>query len=209
LKSFIKLGFKTVITLAVILLIGYFAWKYILPRLDERQNRDKQQVNKENSTGGETALVKKVFDGDTFEAEINGKTEKIRMLGIDTPEKSSSDKFDRDVERTGKDKKTIQKLGELSHQYTVRLINGKKVILKTEPGGDNKDKYGRLLRYVYLADGTFVNLKIVEDGYANAYRKFKLSKQKEFIEAEKTARGNKKGLWGDIDGLEYFENRDK
>lgn len=207
-KSFIKLGVKTIFTLAVLILIGFFAWKYILPRLEESENRDKQQVEKENSTK-ETAHVKKIFDGDTFEAEINGKTEKIRMLGIDTPERWDSEKFDRDMERTGRDKKTIQKLGELSYEHTVRLIGGKKVILKTEPGGDNKDRYGRLLRYVYLDDGTFVNMKIIEDGYANAYRKFKLSKQKEFIDAEKKARENKKGLWGDINGYDYLENRDK
>lgn len=207
-KSFIKLGVKTIFTLAVLILIGFFAWKYILPRLEESENRDKQQVEKENSTK-ETALVKKIFDGDTFEAEINGKTEKIRMLGIDTPERWDSEKFDRDMERTGRDKKTIQKLGELSYEHTVRLIGGKKVILKAEPGGDNKDRYGRLLRYVYLDDGTFVNMRIIEDGYANAYRKFKLSKQKELIDAEKKARENKKGLWGDINGYDYLENRDK
>jgi micrococcal nuclease len=196
LKSFIKLGFKTVITLAALVLLGFFAWKYIVPRLNESQNRENQRFEKENP--GETARVKKVFDGDTFEAEINGKTEKIRMLGIDTPEKSSSDKFDRDMERTNQDRQTIQKLGELSHQYTVRLINGKKVTLRTDPESDNKDKYGRL-----------VNLKIIEEGYANAYRKFKLSKQKEFIEAEKKAREDKKGLWGDVDGLKYLDERDK
>lgn len=206
-KSFIKLGFKIVITLAAIVLLGFFAWKYIVPRLNESQNRENQRFEKENP--GEVARVKKVFDGDTFEAEINGKTEKVRMLGIDTPEKSSSDKFDRDMERTRQDRETIQKLGELSHQNTVKLINGKKVTLRTDPESDNKDKYGRLLRYVYLEDGTLVNMKIIEEGYANAYRKFKLTKQKEFIEAEKKARENKKGLWGDVDGLKYFEDRDK
>lgn len=205
--KFIKLGFKTVITLAAIILIGLFAWKYIIPKLNESQGRENQRFEKENP--GEVARVKKVFDGDTFEAEINGKTEKVRMLGIDTPERSASEKFDRDMERTGQDKETVQKLGELSHQNTVRLINGKKVTLKADPESDSKDKYGRLLRYVYLEDGTLVNLKIVEDGYANAYRKFRLTKQKEFIEAEMKAREDKKGLWGDVDGLKYFENRDK
>ncbi len=206
-KSFIKIGIKSFVTVGALLLIGFFVWKYILPKLDERSSREKQQQEKESA--GETALVKKIFDGDTFEAEINGKTEKIRMLGIDSPERWDSEKFDRDMERTGRDKKTIQRLGELSYEHTVRLIGSKKVILKPEPGGDNKDKYGRLLRYIYLEDGTFVNMVIVEDGYANAYRKFKLSKQKDFIEAEKKARENKKGLWGSLDGSDYMENRDK
>ncbi|HAX48372.1 MAG TPA: hypothetical protein DCX92_05245, partial [Bacteroidetes bacterium] len=64
----------------------------------------------------------------------------------------------------------------------------------------------RLLRYVYLEDGTFVNLKIVEEGYANAYRRFNVTKQSEFIRAEEDARKNKKGLWGDVNGLKYMES---
>ncbi len=197
-KSLIKFTFKSVTTIVVLLLIGYFGWKYILPKLDQKDSKDKK-----------TYLVKKISDGDTFEVEIEGKTEKVRMLGIDTPEKWDSEKLERDAERTGKDKETIRKLGTLSSDFTTRLIGGKKVVLIPDSKSDDKDKYGRLLRYVYLEDGTFVNLKIVEEGYANAYRKFNVSKQTEFIQAEKYAREKKKGLWGDIDGLKYFDSRDK
>ena len=197
-KSLIKLTFKTVTTVAVLALLVYFGWKYIIPKLDQKDSKNKPSY-----------LVTKVFDGDTFEAEIDGKKEKVRMLGIDTPEKWESDKFDRDSERTGKDKETIKKLGSLSTDYTSGLISGKQVVLIPENKGDDKDKYGRLLRYVYLEDGTFVNLKIIEDGYANAYRKFNVSKQNEFIRAEKDARENKRGLWGNVDGLKYLETRDK
>lgn len=197
-RSFIKFTFKAVITLAALALIAYFGWKYAIPKLDRKDSSEK-----------EFYIVKKVNDGDTFEVEISGRTERVRMLGIDTPERFESDKLTRDIERTGRDKETIKKLGELASGYTTSLIGGKMVTLAAEPNGDDKDKYGRLLRYVYLEDGTFVNKKIVEDGYANAYRRFNLSKQKEFIEAENQAREKKKGLWGDIDGLKYFENRDK
>lgn len=197
-KSLIKLTFKSVTTIAVFALLVYFGWKYILPRLDQKDSKEKKAY-----------LVKKIYDGDTFEVEIEGKSEKVRMLGIDTPEKWGSEKFDRDAERTGKDKETIKKLGTLSSDFTTRLIGGKKVILIPDSKGDDKDRYSRLLRYVYLEDGTFVNLKIVEEGYANAYRKFNVSKQSEFIKAETDAREKKKGLWGDIDGLNYFDSRDK
>lgn len=179
-------------------MLAYFGWKYAVPKLEQKTSREK-----------ESYIVKKVNDGDTFEVEISGRTERVRMLGIDTPEKFESDKLARDIERTGRDKETIKKLGELASAYTTSLIGGKKVTLTAEPNGDDKDKYGRHLRYVYLEDGTFVNKKIVEDGYANAYRRFDLSKQKELIEAENRAREKKKGLWGNIDGLKYFENRDK
>lgn len=197
-KSLIKITFKSVFTIAVLGLLVYFGWKYIIPKLDQKDSKDKKAY-----------LVKKIYDGDTFEVEINGKSEKVRMLGIDTPEKWDSDKFERDLERTGKDKETIKKLGTLSSEFTARLIGGKKVILQADIKSDDKDKYGRLLRYVYLEDGTFVNLKIVEEGYANAYRKFNVSKQNDFIDAENKAREKKKGLWGEIEGLNYFDSRDK
>jgi micrococcal nuclease len=198
LKSLIKLTFKSVFTIAVLGLLVYFGWKYIIPKLDQKDSKDKKAYQ-----------VKKIFDGDTFEVEMNGKSEKVRMLGIDTPEKWDSDKFERDQRRTGKDKETIKKLGTLSSEFTTRLIGGKKVILQADIKSDDKDKYGRLLRYVYLEDGTFVNLKIVEEGYANAYRKFNVSRQNEFIKAESEARDKKKGLWGEIEGFNYFESREK
>lgn len=197
-KSLIKLTFKSVFTIGVLALLVYFGWKYIIPKLDQKNSKEKRGF-----------VVKKVYDGDTFQVEIDGKTEKVRMLGIDTPEKWDSEKFDRDQQRTGKDKETIQKLGTLSSDFTTRLIGGKTVFLEVDKKGDDKDKYGRLLRYVYLEDGTFVNLKIVEEGYANAYRKFNVSKQNEFIQAEKEARDKKKGLWGEVEGLNYFDSRDK
>jgi micrococcal nuclease len=206
LKSFIKLFFKIIFTAAALIMLAYFAWKYAIPRLDQRESREKEKTERVHR---DTALVKKVFDGDTFEAEINGRTEKIRLLGIDTPERFDSEKFDRDMERTAKDKKTVQKLGELSYQHTLRLIGGKKVLLEADPQGDNKDKYNRLLRYVWLDDGTLVNLKIIQEGYANAYRRFNLTRQKEFIEAENKAMQNKKGLWGDTEGSDYLRGRDK
>ena len=194
-KSLIKLTFKSVFTLGVIVILAYFGWKYILPKLNEREQRERKEY-----------VITKVFDGDTFEAEINGKKEKVRMLGIDTPEKFDSDKLTRDMERTKKDSETIKKLGELSSQFTRKLLEGKKVLLEPDKSQDDKDKYGRLLRYVYLEDGTFVNKKIVAEGYAVVFRKFKVSKEKELIDAETDARKGKKGLWGDIEGLKYMES---
>jgi len=189
----IKLIGKTFITLVVIALFAYFAWIYIIPKLSEHEQKQK-----------ETAFVQRVVDGDTFVLESG---EKVRMLGIDTPEKHESSKLDKDAERSGSDKKTIQRLGELSSEYTKKLIEKKNVVLVPEPNHEDKDKYGRLLRYIYLEDGTFVNKKIVEDGYANAYRRYELSKLDELIKAEKDARENKRGLWGDVEGLQQLDNK--
>ncbi len=190
----IKTFTKATFTIGVLLLFAYFAWIYIIPKLSEHEQK-----------GKDIRLVQRVVDGDTFVLEGG---ERVRLLGIDTPEKFQSQKLDKDVERSGMDKKTIQKLGELASEYVKKLVEGKKVILVPEQNYEDKDKYGRLLRYIYLEDGTFVNKKIVEDGYANAYRQFPVSKLDEFIQAEKEARDNKRGLWGDIEGLKQLEPND-
>jgi micrococcal nuclease len=192
----IKLFSKIFITVFVLCLLGYFAYEYIIPKLSEHEQK---QISKEK----ETLLVKRVIDGDTFELENK---DRVRLLGIDTPEEFESSKLDRDAERTGQDKKTIQKLGMLASDFSKKLISGKRVMLMREPDYQDKDIYGRLLRYVYLEDGTFVNKRIVEEGYAVAYRKYPISKLDEFIRAEKEARINKKGLWGSIDGIKQFDS---
>jgi len=180
-----------VVTAAVLVLFAYFAWVYVIPKLSEHESKQK-----------DTFLVKRVIDGDTFELQNK---DRVRMLGIDTPEKYESSKLERDVERSGQDKKTLQKLGELATQYTKKLIEEKRVVLVPENNYEDKDVYGRLLRYVYLEDGTFVNKKIVEDGYGYAFRRYKISMLDEFIKCENDARVNKRGLWGGISGLKQFD----
>ncbi|HEY3250229.1 MAG TPA: thermonuclease family protein [Ignavibacteria bacterium] len=210
-KSLIKVSSKLIFTAVILVAFIYFGSRYVIPKLDQKDNKEKvtNGSEKRNIYDPNFYPVTKVFDGDTFEVEIDGKREKIRMLGIDTPEKWESGKLDKDAQRTGKDKKTIKVLGDLASEYTKKLISGKKVRLEIDPIGDERDRYGRMLRYVYLEDGTLVNLKIVEDGYANAYRRFEVSKKNEFIEAEKRARENRRGLWGDIEGLNYMGESDK
>jgi micrococcal nuclease len=150
----------------------------------------------------EVLTVKRVVDGDTF---LLSNGERVRLLGIDTPEKYESKKLDKDVEATKQDKKTIKKLGQLASDYVKELAEGKKVILEREPNYEDKDRYGRLLRWVYLEDGTFINGKIVKDGYAQVYEKFPVSKLEELRKYQKEARENKRGLWGPVDGLEQFK----
>lgn len=194
----IKLFGKIFITSIVLILLGYFSYVYIIPKLSEHEQK---QVSRDR----EKAFIKRVIDGDTYELENR---ERVRALGIDTPEKYESNKLDRDAERTGQDKKTIKRLGQLATEYVKDLLEGKKVELVREPDYEDKDVYGRLLRYVYLEDGTFVNMKIIEEGYATAFRKYQISKLNELIEAEKHARINKKGLWGDIEGLKQFDTQE-
>ena len=139
-----------------------------------------------NNADRESVFVKRVIDGDTYLLH-NG--DKVRLLGVDTPEKYDSEKLDEDADRTGQDKKTIKKLGKLSSNYVKDLIEGKKVFLEK----------------VYLEDGSLANAKIIQDGYGQVYEKYPVSKTDEFRKYQREARIQNKGLWGDIEGLKQFK----
>lgn len=128
------------------------------------------------------AHVTQTIDGDTIEIELNGKTERVRMIGIDTPE-------------THDPRKPVQCFGEAAATHTKQLLEGKNVRLEANPQDADRDKYRRLLRYVYLPDGTLINAKLIEDGYAFAYTVFPHPKLDDFRAFESTARTANRGLW--------------
>ena len=112
-----------------------------------------------------------VIDGDTFVLR-NG--ERVRLVGVDTPE-----------------------IGEFYHDEATNrlreLIEGEQVILEMDV--ENRDRYNRLLRYVYVND-TFINLILVEEGYARAYPYYpNLRYEMEFSEAEERAKNLELGMW--------------
>jgi len=107
-------------------------------------------------------LVKRVVDGDTLLLESG---ERVRLIGIDTPEIHESEKLYRDSRKTGEDVAAIKALGRRSYGFTRQLVEGKRVTLEFDV--ERKDRYDRLLAYVYLKDGTFVNAEIVKQGYAS------------------------------------------
>lgn len=134
--------------------------------------------------------IERVIDGDTFTMKIGWHEITVRMLGIDTPE-------------TVDPRKPAQCFGQEASDQTKSLLNGKAVQLKFNPNREKKDKYGRYLGYVY-ADDLFVNEFLLENGYAREYTYGKpYIFQKNFREIEKTAKENKKGLWGRCAELDY------
>lgn len=139
----------------------------------------------------ENVYVKRVVDGDTFVLE-NGL--RVRMIGIDTPELHHSQKLSRDAKRTRQDIEAIQKLGKRAYEFTRNLIEAKQV--KLEFDVERRDKYGRLLAYVYLSDGTFVNAEIVHQGYASLMTIPPNVKNADlFVKLYKEARQERRGLW--------------
>jgi len=124
-------------------------------------------------------------DGDTIAVDMNGTTETIRFIGIDTPE-------------THKPNAPVQCYGPAAAAYTQNRIKaaGGKVRLVADSLNTNRDRYNRLLRYVYLTDGTNLDQELVAKGYAFAYVSFPFSKSAAFSAAQETAQTQKLGLWG-------------
>jgi len=119
-------------------------------------------------------------DGDTVVLDGN---EKVRLIGINTPESVDP-------------RRPVQWYGKEASAYTAGLLRGRRV--RVEHDVERKDRYGRTLAYLHLEDGTFVNLRLVEEGYALAYRyPPNVKYAEEFRLAERRARESKKGLWSD------------
>jgi len=136
-------------------------------------------------------LVRRVIDGDTLQLETG---ERLRLIGIDTPEMHESDKLYRDAHRTKQDTSTIKELGRRAYEFTKNLVEGKRVSLEFDI--EKRDKYGRLLAYVYLKDGTFVNAEAVRGGYASLMTIPPNVKYADlFLKLFQEARVNKRGLW--------------
>ncbi len=138
-------------------------------------------------------LVKRVIDGDTIELADG---ERVRLIGIDTPEAYYSAKLERDSKRTGRDIETIISMGKKASAITKTLVEGKKVRLEFD--AEKRDRYGRLLAYVYLPDGAMLNAELVKNGYAQVYTFTPNVKYADkFIRLQRYARDNNLGFWQD------------
>src|SRR3972149_8212999 len=123
----------------------------------------------------------RVIDGDTIVVETAGKHEKVRLIGVDTPE-------------TVHPSKPVEYFGKEASEFTRKKVEGKRVRLEYD--WQSRDKYRRLLAYVYIEDGTFLNAEIIRQGYGFAYTRFPFKYLKDFRQYEREARGNNRGLWG-------------
>jgi endonuclease YncB( thermonuclease family) len=111
------------------------------------------------------ATVERVSDGDTVMLRFpDGRRQRTRLLGIDAPESRENPKLARDATRTGQDRATIQALGREATAFVTRLLEDRPV--EVEQDVERRDQYKRLLAYLWLSDGSMVNVTIVREGYA-------------------------------------------
>ena len=101
-----------------------------------------------------SATCIRAVDGDTIIVNIAGVKERVRLIGVDTPE-------------TKHPRKPVQRFGKEASMFTANMVEGKKVRLEFDQ--NQRDRYKRLLAYVYLEDGTFLNAEIIKQGYGHAY----------------------------------------
>lgn len=128
-------------------------------------------------------IVSRVIDGDTIEVTRDGIKEKVRLIGINTPE-------------TVDPRRTVECFGKEASAHAKEILMGQKVMLVSDDTQTKYDKYGRLLAYVYREDGLFVNKHMIEEGYAYEYTyRVPYIFQKEFKEAQLKAQTEGKGLW--------------
>jgi micrococcal nuclease len=138
------------------------------------------QTNQTPPPAGDLATVTRIIDGDTIEVAQDGRTYRVRYIGMDTPEQG--DFFYSEATEANQG-----------------LVKGQQVILVKDVS--ETDRYGRLLRYVYLADGTFVNAELVRQGYAViATFPPDVRHQELFLQLEREAREAGRGLWAQPSG---------
>jgi micrococcal nuclease len=128
------------------------------------------------------AHVVAVVDGDTIRVEVHGDAYALRYIGIDAPE-------------TKDPSRPVEWLGPEAAEANRRLVAGELIYLEKDVS--ETDRFGRLLRYVYLPDGTFVNAELVRLGYAQASTYPPDVKHQDLLlEMQVQAREAGRGLWG-------------
>ncbi len=110
--------------------------------------------------------VARIVDGDTIVVYYQGKYEKVRLIGIDTPESRNNYKTRRDSRRSGIAIKEIIRQGRAATRF-VKSVVKKGDFVKIEFDVRLRDRYKRLLAYVYLMDGKMLNEVIIRSGYAS------------------------------------------
>ncbi len=143
-----------------------------------------RQPAQDGAVGGPQLYpVLRVVDGDTLDVLVDGRSETLRLIGIDTPETKRPDT-------------PVQCFGPEASRKAHELLDGWKVRIKADPTQDRRDKYGRLLAYVWRADGLFYNEWMVRHGFAHEYTYDKpYEYQRQFKQAEEYAYTHRLGFW--------------
>ena len=145
---------------------------------------------------GRKAEVISVLDGDTLKVMYGGRKQSIRLIGIDAPETRRNKKAYKDSSRSRRDVRTIVSQGRMAKKYVKSQVE-KGDVVRIDFDIEKRDRYRRLLGYVYLEDGRMLNDLIIRNGYASLLTippnvKYK----RKFLRSYRYARRHRLGLWG-------------
>lgn len=130
---------------------------------------------------GKWVLVTKIVDGDTVHVGRGWRNTTVQFLGVDTHETVHPDK-------------PVEFLGPEASEFTKKTLKGRKVHLEFE-SSNQMDKYGRLLGYVYLSDGSLFNAELIKRGYARVIAPSYSRYYDEFLNYEREAMAAGRGIW--------------
>jgi len=176
---------KTLFIATLFLALGFVLGFFYFSSLQQSsipENKTTSKIINSNTNGVGLYKVSKVVDGDTLKIVVNGKEELVRFLGINTPEVENPYRH-------------AECFGKEASAETKKLLTGQEVYLLPDPEAPDRGKYGRLLRYIFLPNGEFINADLVKNGYAFAYIYQPIKFQKYFINLESQARKSSQGLW--------------
>lgn len=176
--------------LGILLVLGLAAVVVVIVATASRREPPGQQATAVGNVPAEDAVradVVRVSDGDTIVVRVDGRTERVRYVGVDAPEVAHPE-----------DGTVAECWGHLAADANAALVEGREVALESDVS--DRDRFGRLLRHVWVAAGDgwqLVGKALVSSGAAEA-RSYPpdTSRDKEFDEAERTARSTSVGLWG-------------
>jgi len=178
--------------------VAVFVWldnSSLKPRWQQRPKSEKQTKAYDlEKYHKKTFTVVKVIDGDTIDIDIpdvNHNHTRIRLWGIDTPETKSQ-------------YSNVMYFGPEAVEFTTKLALGRQVTIYLEEH-NTRGKYGRLLAYVQLSDGRFLNDVLVSGGFAYADLRFRHSLYQKYKQMELSARRQKKGLWEKVTRVQLPE----
>jgi micrococcal nuclease len=137
-----------------------------------------------------TGKVSWIYDGDTLKVDGIGK---VRLIGIDAPEKEDSPRDSYYLRHDQIGSETLRKVARQAFSFNMQNVKDRRI--KLEFDREKTDDYGRTLAYVILPDGRMLNRLLIEKGFAAVYRRFNFQRKREFLQAEKSARDQRLGLW--------------
>jgi micrococcal nuclease len=158
-------------------------WNFLTKNISFVSEKGPTIVNEDGIRGDLFFIVTSVVDASTITVTIDGVDEVVKLIGINTPELSNSD-------RNGlcMTNEAMKRLRKLVLQQSVKI--------ETDRTQGTRDAYGRVLAYIYLKDGQMVNRKMIAEGYAYEYTYLLPYKhQKDFKNVQNIAKASSRGLW--------------